>query len=197
MASALTKIIKPVGEQPDALEVKIAEALIDLENSSDEIRKELRPVQITSAKEIELGHGRKAIAVFVPVPLIKQVHKVQSRVVRELEKKFSDRHVIIIAQRRILPRETRKSRSKQPRPRNRTLAAVHDAILDDLVYPAEIIGKRLRVKVDGSRQIKVFLDRKDMESVEYKVDTFSSVYKKLTGKEVVFDFPAAQMAKEQ
>jgi hypothetical protein len=28
--------------------------------------------------------------------------------------------------------------------RSRTLLAVHNAILDDLVYPAEIVGKRIR-----------------------------------------------------
>lgn len=32
---------------------------------------------------------------------------------------------------------------------------VHDAILDDLVYPTEIVGKRIRYKLDGSRTLKV------------------------------------------
>lgn len=32
---------------------------------------------------------------------------------------------------------------------------VHDAILDDLVYPTEIVGKRVRYKLDGSRTLKV------------------------------------------
>lgn len=73
---------------------------------------------------------------------------------RELEKKFSDRHVVFVAQRRILPKEGRKSSAKQPRPRSRTLTAVHGAILDDLVYPSEIVGKRTRVKTDGSKTIR-------------------------------------------
>jgi small subunit ribosomal protein S7e len=85
----------------------------------------------------------------------------------------------------------RRSNAKQPRPRSRTLTAVHDAILDDMVYPTEIVGKRLRQKVDGTKTLKVFLDTKDATSLEYKVDTFSTVYKKLTGKDVVFEFPTA------
>ncbi|KAJ2432709.1 ribosomal protein S7A, partial [Coemansia sp. RSA 2522] len=55
-----------------------------------------------------------------------------------------------------------------------------------------IVGKRTRVKVDGSRTIKVYLDSKDATSLEYKLDTFSAVYKRLTGKDVVFEFPAEQ-----
>jgi small subunit ribosomal protein S7e len=125
----------------------------------------------------------------VPVPLLKQFHKVQNRLVRELEKKFSDRHVLLVAQRKIMSKPTRKSRAKQMRPRSRTLTAVHDVLLEDMVFPTEIVGKRTRVKVDGGKLIKVFLDAKDKNSLEYKLDTFSAVYKKITGKDVVFEFP--------
>merc|ERR1712140_8077 len=109
----------------------------------------------------------------------------------ELEKKFSGKHIVFIAQRRILPKPTRKSKipTKQKRPRSRTLTAVHDSILEDLVYPAEIVGKRIRVRLDGSRLIKVHLDKAQQTNVEHKIDTFSVVYKKLTGKDVNFEFP--------
>merc|ERR1712113_135924 len=106
------------------------------------------------------------------------------------EKKLSGRHVVIIAQRTILNKNCRRSkRITGPRPRSRTLTAVHDAILEDLVYPAEIVGKRIRIKLDGSRLIKVHLDRNQMTNVEHKIDTYSAVYKKLTGKDVNFEFP--------
>ncbi len=34
-------------------------------------------------------------------------------------------------------------------------AQVHDAILSDLVYPTEIVGKRIRYRLDGSKILKV------------------------------------------
>ncbi|PIA14133.1 ribosomal protein S7e [Coemansia reversa NRRL 1564] len=187
---ATTHILKRDSALPTETELLVDRALQDLESHSPELKKDLRPIQITAVKEVEVTAGRKALVIFVPVPLLKAVHKVQQRVIRELEKKFSDRQVIFIAQRRILKKPPRVNRAKQPRPMSRTQAVVHDKILDDLVYPTEIVGKRTRVKVDGSRTIKVFLDSKDATSLEYKLDTFSAVYRRLTGKDVVFEFPA-------
>ena len=112
---------------------------------------------------------------------------------RELEKKFSDRQVIFIAARRILPRPKRSNRSrnsqKQKRPRSRTLTAVHEAILTDLVYPVEIVGKRVRTREDGSKLLKVVLDEKERGGVDHRLDTYSEVYKRLTGRGVAFEFP--------
>ncbi|KAI0750879.1 40S ribosomal protein S7 [Daedaleopsis nitida] len=174
---------------PDETETAVAQAIIDLENSAPELKTELRPLQISAAREVDVRGGKKAIVIFVPVPQLKAFHKVQQRLTRELEKKFSDRHVVFVAQRRMLRKPTRNSRVKQKRPRSRTLTNVHEKILEDLVFPTEIVGKRTRVAVDGSKLLKVFLDSKDATSLEYKLDSFSSVYRRLTGKDVVFEFP--------
>ncbi|XP_045464424.1 40S ribosomal protein S7-like [Harmonia axyridis] len=183
------KIIKAGGAEPDQFESQVAQALLELEQSSD-LKAQLMELHITKAKEIDCNNKKS-----VSMPKLKQFQKLQSDLVRELEKKFSGRHVVFVGERKILNKPTRKirTRSKQKRPRSRTLTAVYDAILDDLVYPAEIIGKRIRVKLDGSQLIKVHLDKNQQTNIEHKVDTFSSIYKKLTGRQVIFQFPEAYL----
>jgi len=174
---------------PDEFENKVANELYNLAMNANEIKAALTKLHITGAKEVSLSSGKKAIVIYVPYKLLKPFQKIQPKVIRELEKKFSGQHVMIVAQRTILGLSyNRKTQAKAPRPRSRTLTKVQDAILEDIVFPTEIVGKRTRCKVDGSKTLKVFLDPKDQVNVEAKLDTFAAVYGKLTAKNVTFSF---------
>eukprot|EP00967_Tisochrysis_lutea_P119707 scaffold195684_cov30-Tisochrysis_lutea.AAC.1 len=175
---AAKKIVKEKDAQPEPFEMDVAQALCDLEANSNDLKAELRELYIVAAKEVDVT-GRKAVVIFVPYKLLKVVHKIQSRLVREvrelwakhaprvacpvvyarphprgccvaaagwcahrvsvlsllqLEKKFSGKHVVIIGQRRIMRKPSAGQRQpKQKRPRSRTLTAVHEAVLEDLV----------------------------------------------------------------
>jgi small subunit ribosomal protein S7e len=193
MFTARKKIVKEKGAEPDEFEETVAQALFDLEATNAELKADLRDLYITSAREIDIqGTSRKAIIIQVPFRLLKSFHKIQQRLVRELEKKFSGKDVVLVAQRRIMPPS--RNGMNSGRPRSRTLTAVHDAILEDLVYPTEIVGKRTRYRLDTSKVLKVYLDPKDRNTTEYKLETFSGVYKKLTGKDVNFEFPVQETA---
>ncbi|VDP90352.1 unnamed protein product, partial [Echinostoma caproni] len=56
-------------------------------------------------------------------------------------------------------------------------------------YPAEIVGKRTQVRVDGSTIIKCHLDVAQRNYIEHKLKTITGLYKKLTGKDVQIEFP--------
>mmetsp|Transcript_29228 Transcript_29228/g.91083 ORF Transcript_29228/g.91083 Transcript_29228/m.91083 type:complete len:194 (+) Transcript_29228:79-660(+) len=191
MFNARKKILKDKGTAPTELEEEVAKALFDIEVSpSSDIKADLKDVVFSAAKELDVGKTGKAVLVYFPYRVWKNVRKIQGRLIRELEKKFSKKHVVFVANRTILSKDFRK-KGIATRPRSRTLTAVHDAILEDVVGPTEIFGKRKRISVDGSQLIKIFLDPKDKdkENVEAKLATFSAVYKKLTNKEAVFMFP--------
>ncbi|KAM5305483.1 small ribosomal subunit protein eS7-like [Glossophaga mutica] len=119
----------------------------------------------------------------------------QVRIIQELEKKFRGKHVVLTSQRRMLPRPTRKShtKDKQERPRILSLTVLQDSILEDLVFLSETVGKRIRVELDSSWSINIHLCKVQQNYVEHKVETFCIVSKKLTSKSVNFEFLEFQL----
>ncbi|EFA82102.1 40S ribosomal protein S7 [Heterostelium album PN500] len=195
MLTTKKKIVKPAGKEPTETENTIAQALLDLEQNDF---KDLKDLQIVSAKEYDVSEGKKAIVIFVPFRQLKAYHKIQQKLVWELEKKLGGKTVMFIAQRRIIHKVSSTNKVKQQKvPISRTIKAVHDAMLDDLVFPTNIVGRRLRYRLDGTKLHKVYLDRKEMTVTEHKLDSFSAVYHKLTGKDVVFEFPVQSASSEQ
>jgi small subunit ribosomal protein S7e len=96
----------------------------------------------------------------------------------ELEKRLKT--VVLFVLTRTIESRWIKFRKSQKRPNSRTLSAVYDAILDDLVLPGTIIGKNTRVRLDGSRFTKIILDRVDQPFLEDRVNAIRAAYKHLT-----------------
>merc|ERR1712118_530566 len=130
-----------------------------------ELKNDVRDILISTVKEVDVKQGRKATVIFVPFRAWKTVKKIQGRLIREMEKKLSKRHVVFVASRTILDKNFRR-RGLKVRPRTRTLTGVHEAILEDVVGPTEIVGQRTRIGVDGSKLMKVLLDPKDKDQGE-------------------------------
>ena len=51
-----------------------------------------------------------------------------------------------------------------------------------------MIGKRIRVKIDGTRLMKILLDEKEKDKTEDKVELWSQIYHKLTAKKINFTY---------
>lgn len=82
MSTVTSKIFRTANAPstaPDETETSVAQALIDLENNVPELKNELRALQISAAREVDVRGGKKAIVVFVPVPQLKAFHKIQQR----------------------------------------------------------------------------------------------------------------------
>ena len=199
-ATAQSKILKEKGTQPNELEEEVNKALCDVEAApGNELKAELREFKFSAAKEIECSsqkaNTKNAIVIFVPYRNWREIAKTKTvipKLIRELEKKFSGKHIVFLAQRTIFSKAHKRQFKGQLRPHSRTLTAVHASILEDLVYPTRIVGQRTRVRLDGSRLLKVLLDPNHTKDVEDKLNTFRAVYKKLTNKCVDFSFPASQ-----
>ncbi|ONI14934.1 hypothetical protein PRUPE_3G016800 [Prunus persica] len=151
MYTSRKKIHKDKNAEPTEFEESVGQAIFDLETNSD-LKSELKDLYINSAVQVDVAGNRKAVVIHIPYRLRKAYRKIHVRLVRELEKKFSGKDVVLIATRRIV-RPPKKGSAVQ-RPRTRTLTAVHEAMLEDVVLPAEIVGKRTRYRLDGSKIMK-------------------------------------------
>jgi len=189
------KVKKLNGSEPTDIEKKVANEILSLENNNPgDLKAELKSFYFLSAREVEVGKSKtKALIITVPFKLLKSFHtqNVQQRIVGEMEKKLKDTHVVIVGHRTILNKNyNRITGAKGPRPRSRTLTHVQESILEDIVYPTEIVGKRTRCKLGGQKLLKVHLDPNGESESRVRLDTYQEVYKYLTNKDVSFTFPA-------
>lgn len=171
----------------------VSAAFQELQTQHTELREDLKQVFIASAVQFQATfreQTRRAVLITLHFKSRAAERKIHQTLVQELEKKFKV-PVVIVFQRTILPKYL-KMKGQQRRPRSRTLTAVHDALLEDVLFPFDILGRRTRVKVNGSKLFKVLLDPKDREVLQDKAETLAAVYRTLTNKEVVFEFPLSR-----
>lgn len=189
MSDPLTKIHKK-DKKPSEFEYHVAQTLGEIEASSPDLKGELKDILITGASEFEgkyRGAVRQAVIIFFHYRSKCTLKKIHARLQSELTKRFR-KPVVLLLQRTIIPKYF-KTKGQQKRPYSRTLTKVHEGILEDLIYPAVVLGQRIRVKTDGKRVFKVLIDPLNREDIQEKLDVISAVYTKLTNKEVVFEFP--------
>ena len=172
---ALAKFWKRKDKALSKIEEQVGTILLDLENSSSELKTDLKDFYLDSVKEVEVtlskGKTKNIYLVFVPFVCLKLLQKVHKKIVLDVEKKLKAT-VLFIAKRNIQSKWV-KTHKSQMRPRSRTLTSVHEGILEDLVLPGVIIAKRVRCRVDGSKFYKITLDAADKDILEERAELTS------------------------
>ena len=185
------KIIKGKGEELSDLEEEVAKILYDYEMQAKDakLKENLALIHVSAAEEFSVtqrnDEKQTCILIRIPYRCLSPFKKVRANVTAALEKKLNA-FVFVVAVRKIWPKY--KPKTKARRPRNRTLTAVHEKLLEDVCLPANISGKQTRLHVDGTRTLKIFLDYLDKSKVEDRLDAMAECYRKLTHKRVNFNF---------
>merc|ERR1712000_450322 len=131
--------------------------------------------------------GKTGLLIFYPLRFVMLVRKIQKTLTSELEKRFAGCQVFLVAQRKITkrPNDVYKLQEVQ---RSRTATAVNENILNDLIHPADMVGRRWRFRTDGSRVMKIYLDARMKAKIGSRLQNASYLYKKLTHRVVSFGF---------
>jgi len=147
-------------------------------------------VYINSVEEVEHedndGSQKKYILIKIPYRSLQFYRKVSSQMIDHLEAKF--KWPVIVVVNRTIDSKRKISHPSQKRPRSRTLKAVHQAILNDVVVPSSIVGRRTRVSQQTGITETVYLDPLDRALVEEKLEAMANAYQKLSTHEIVLEF---------
>lgn len=139
MYSNRDKIVKKPNEQTTETEDEVAKAFFELENKKVDSPEDIKKIKLTSAKYFGEGE-KKVLHIVVPYPLFALVKKNHLTVVPYLENKFKCT-VALTARRTILSKYgifpllmfIEKRKGSEKRPFSRTLTAVHNSYLEDIV----------------------------------------------------------------
>ena len=169
------------------IQKNVSNALEKIKDTEKEHKAELETIKIEYANEVKMEDDQKCFLVQISTQNLAGFKKVHSLLTKKLEEHLSNPVIIIHSRKRVNGNEYRTFVSKKV-PRDRTLTAVFDAYLDDILYPATIVGKRIRYPVGKTRTFKVLVDPLDKETIEYKLPAMTSCYRALTNRKLEIEF---------
>ena len=132
---------------------------------------------------------QRALVLMVPFAELTEYRKIQQFLISYLEKELRTT-VFVVGARRILPKERTGHRLlKQKRPRSRTIAAVHAAYLEDILWPHDIVGQHQVFQVGQSKPPhRIFLDPAVQAETHSRLPVLANVYRAMTGKRTEIDY---------
>ena len=169
------------------IQKNVSNALEKIKDAEKDHKAELDSLKIEHANEVTVNDDQKCYLIQISTQNLAGFKKVHSLLTKKLEEHLSNPVVIIPARKRVNGKEYRTFVSKKV-PRDRTLTAVFDGYLDDILYPATIVGKRIRYPVGKTRTYKVLVDPLDKDSIEYKLPAMTACYRALTNRNLEIEF---------
>ena len=165
----------------------LTNALHHIQDKDPELKKETQNIKIENAAENQTADSKKAYLVHVSKESLPSLQKSHSEIVKKLESKLSHPVVIVPTRKPINGNLFRKYRGTKV-PRTETLTHIYDSFLQDVVFPAAIVGKRIRFPKSKGRHFKVQVDKLDRDAIEYKVNAITASYKALTNRDLNVEF---------
>ena len=170
------------------LQAEISKIVNDLVPDTRADKKTARNSLVSDVREFQFTTADKkavhALIIYLPFVFVQNNRALVTKIVNEIQKK-KNRHAFVLAKRTVI---NKKSDFKQMIPRNRTLTAVYDALLEDLIFPANVIGRRFRYRLNGSQLGKVFLSEDSRGYLEDKIELIAHLYFALTNRKIAFEF---------
>jgi small subunit ribosomal protein S7e len=177
-------------QQPTAnpLQAELSKIVNDIVPDTRADKKTARPSMVSDVKEFQFSSSDKknvsALIVYLPYTFVQNNRGLVTKIVNEVQKR-KNKHAFVVAKRTVI---NKKADFKQMIPRNRTMTAVYDALLEDLIFPANIIGRRYRYRLNGTQLGKVYLSDEARPFLEDRVELIAQLYFSLTNRKIVFEF---------
>ena len=156
-----------------------------------EHKSELDTIKIEQANKVLLDfYDDKSIYYLIQISAqdISGFRKIHSYLTKKMEERLNNPVIIILKRNRINGKDYKTFTSKKV-PRDKTLTAVFDNYyLEDLLYPATIIGKRVSYSVGNKRIFKVYVDPLDKEIIQHKIPVIIDAYRALTNRLLTIEF---------
>ncbi len=169
------------------IQKNVSNELEKIKDSEKDHKAELETLKIEHANEVIIEDDQKCYLIQISTQNLAGFKKVHALLTKKLEEHLSNTVIIIPSRKRVNGKEYRTYVSKKV-PRDRTLTSVFDAYLDDILFPATIVGKRIRYQVGKPRTYKVLVDPLDKEAVEYKLPAMTACYLALTNRKLEIEF---------
>ena len=167
---------------------QVAEILKNLSKSSEENTKLFKNAKVSDVKQFviktEDKKSLKALVIYLPYPYLRDHKQAVNKIINEVQTKTGS-YTFVVAKRTVI---SKWSDYKQIIPKSRTLTDVCDSILEDLLVPGSIIGRRMRVRLNGSHLYKIHVSEESRPYLQDKVETITQIYHALTNRKIAIEF---------